>query len=165
MTTTVLNTEISEVENKVSDTSGLVTTTALNTKIGEVEKKKPDVSGLVKKLDFNTKILDNEKKSFTTSDYNKFTKEILDAKIKEKGLVDKSDISNFIKNSDLNTKPAALATQAKLKAEQDKIVKLQAFGSSYLQGDNHFEMIEFVVIYCWSRFYVRKLFVVGLGKM
>ena len=40
MTTTVLNTEISEVENKVSDTSGLVTTTALNTKIGEVEKKK-----------------------------------------------------------------------------------------------------------------------------
>ena len=41
-------------------------------------------------------------KHFTTSDYNKFTVEILNAKIKEKGLVDKSDISGFIDNSDLD---------------------------------------------------------------
>ena len=32
------------------------------------------------------------------SDYNKFTKEILDAKIKEKGFFDRSDISDIVKN-------------------------------------------------------------------
>ena len=51
MTTTVLNKKISEVENKTSDTSGLVTTIILNTKFGEVENKIPDVSGSVKKTD------------------------------------------------------------------------------------------------------------------
>ena len=39
VTTTVLNTKISEVENKLPVTSGLVATTVLNTKINEVEKK------------------------------------------------------------------------------------------------------------------------------
>ena len=37
-----------------------------------------------------------EKKYFTTSNYNKFTKEILDAQIKEKGLLGKSNIPNLI---------------------------------------------------------------------
>ena len=36
------------------------------------------------------------------------------------------------KNSDLNTKLAALATTAELKPQQDKIVKLQAFDSQNL---------------------------------
>ena len=40
MTTTVLNTKISEVENKIQ--SGLVPETVLNTKISEVENKIPD---------------------------------------------------------------------------------------------------------------------------
>ena len=66
----------------------LVTTTVLNTEIGEVESKIPDVSGLVKKTDYDAKISDIEKKYFTTSDYKKLTKEILDAIIKEKKLVD-----------------------------------------------------------------------------
>ena len=37
-----------------------------------------------------------EKKYFTTSDYNKLTSEIIDIKIKEKGLFNKSNISNRI---------------------------------------------------------------------
>ena len=37
MTTAVLNTKISEVENKIPDTGGLVTATVLNTKIEKVE--------------------------------------------------------------------------------------------------------------------------------
>ena len=41
MTTTVLNTNISEVKNKIWDTSSLVTTAVLNTKIREVENKIP----------------------------------------------------------------------------------------------------------------------------
>ena len=38
MTTTVFNTIISEAENKIPDTSNLVTTIVLNTKIKEVAK-------------------------------------------------------------------------------------------------------------------------------
>ena len=39
----------------------------------------------------DAKISDIETKYFTTSDYNKFTSEVLNAKIKEKRLVDKPD--------------------------------------------------------------------------
>ena len=42
MTTTVLNTKISEVENKIPNTSGLVTTAVLNTKLSELENKIPN---------------------------------------------------------------------------------------------------------------------------
>ena len=92
MTTTVLNTKISKVKNKIPDTHGLVNTTVLNTNIREVENIIPDVSDLVNKTDYKAKISHIEKTYFTTSDYNKFTKEILDAKIQEKGLLSKSNI-------------------------------------------------------------------------
>ena len=39
MTITVLHTRIIELENKIPNTSNLVTTTALNTKISELENK------------------------------------------------------------------------------------------------------------------------------
>ena len=39
VTTTVLNTKISEVENKIPNISSLVTTTVLSTKISGVENK------------------------------------------------------------------------------------------------------------------------------
>ena len=79
------------------------------------------------------------KKFFTSSDYNKFTKEMLDAKIKEKGSVNKSDITHLIQNSDLNTKLTTLATKAELKTQQDKIVKLQIFDSTYFRDKSYFE--------------------------
>ena len=106
-----------------------------NVKIGETENKIPSITGLataanrsdlVNKTDYDTKISDVEPKCFTTSDYNKFTVEILKVKITEKELVDKSDISGFINNSDL-------------KAGQDKIVELQAFVSSYFRDKSLFE--------------------------
>ena len=56
----------------------------LNIRIGEVEKKIPDTNNFVKKRHYNVKITDIGPKYFTTSDYNKFTSEILEAKIKEK---------------------------------------------------------------------------------
>ena len=49
----------------------------------------------------------------------------LNAKVKQKELLNKSDISNLTKKYDVNTKLAALATKAELKGEQDKILKLQ----------------------------------------
>ena len=102
-TTTVLNIKIGKVENKVPDTIGLVTTTILNTKTEEVKSKIPDFSDSVKKIDCNAKISDIQKKYFTTSGYNEFTSEIFEANIKEKKLVDKSNISNLVKKSNLNT--------------------------------------------------------------
>ena len=44
MTTTVLNTKIIAVENKIRDTSSLVTPTVLNTKTSEVKNKILDTS-------------------------------------------------------------------------------------------------------------------------
>ena len=83
MTTTVLNTKISKVKNKI---------------------KTPVVSDLVKKTHYDARTLEIEGKYTTTFDYNNFTSDILDAKIKLKQLVNKCDISNLVKTSDLNTK-------------------------------------------------------------
>ena len=98
------------------DVSGLVTDTVLNLKIGEVDNKTPDISGLIKKTIFEVKISEIKKKYFTTSDYDNFISDILDANLKQEELIDKSD---------LNTKLATLAIKGELKAEQDKIMKLQ----------------------------------------
>ena len=78
-----------------------MTTTVLNTKVGEVDNKIPDVSGLVKKTGYNAKILDTEGKYFSTSDYNKFAGQILDAKSKQKNFTTKV-ISVLFKTFDLS---------------------------------------------------------------
>ena len=48
-------------------------------------------------MDCNAKISDIETKFFTSFDYNKFTSQIIETKIIEKRLVDKSSISNLVK--------------------------------------------------------------------
>ena len=106
--------------------------------LAAVENKIPNVSNQVKKANYDTKISDIEHKYTTPADYNRFTKDIVTERIKEKGLVDKSAISGFINNTDLNQKVVTLATKAELKAEKKKI-KLEAFDSSYLCGKSHFE--------------------------
>ena len=84
-----MNLKISEVENKIPDTSGLVTTTVLNTKIGEVVNNFPDYTKYITISEFNkltaqnfhkqitsnkTKHLEVQKKlnSLVTKDYNFF---------------------------------------------------------------------------------------------
>ena len=64
--------------------------------LNAVEIKIPKVGDLVKKTNYDAKISDMEAKYFTTSDIKKFKNEILDKKVKEKELVDKSDIYRFI---------------------------------------------------------------------
>ena len=66
---------------------------------------------------------DIEKRYFTTFYY--FTNRMYDVNIKNKELVNKTEIYKFINNSDLDKKYKTLATKAELKAEQDKIVKLE----------------------------------------
>ena len=54
-------------------------------------------------------------------------------------MASKSAPAGFINNADLEKKVATLATKAELKAEKDKITKLEAFDSSYFRGKSHFE--------------------------
>ena len=120
---------------KIPDVSGLVINTILKAKISEVKNKTPVSSDLVKETNYDTKIsADAEGKFITISDYNKFLSDIIAAQIKQKELVNKSDISNLVKSSDLNTQLETLATEWKLKAEQDKIVKLQSHDINYFLG-------------------------------
>ena len=55
-------------------------------------------------------------------------------KIKKK-IVKKSDLSEFIENSNLDRKIVTLAIKVELKAKHNKIVKLQAFDSSHFEDD------------------------------
>ena len=83
MTTNFLNTKIREVENKMPDTSNLVTTTVLNTKISKIENKIPDNS-----------------KYFTTQEFNKLTAEKFAARLKQANLVNKTDFDNKLRTWD-----------------------------------------------------------------
>ena len=120
----LLNAKIGEFENKIPCVSGLVTTGILNIKIREVKNEIPDVSRLVKKADYDAKIKDIKGKYFT-SDYNKFTSDILDSKLKQIKLVSEFNIS------DLSTKLATLKAKAELKEEQCQILKLQMHDLSH----------------------------------
>ena len=79
--------KITEMKNKIPSISSLATNAALTA----AEKKLPDVSNLVKKTDYDAKITKIENEYFTTSDYNKFTKDIVDNSIKRKNIATKRD--------------------------------------------------------------------------
>ena len=128
------NSKIAEIGGKIPSINGLATTAVPS----DFENRIPNVSDLVKKTNYDAKISDKDISYFTTSDYSKFTSEKLNAKIKEKRLVEKSDISGFIDKSDLDKKTGTLK-KAELKAGQDKLVKTQTFHSSYICGKAQFE--------------------------
>ena len=100
-----------DVEIKGPDICGLATTNVLNTKVGEVENKNPDVTDLVKRTDYYMKIKEIERKYFTTSDYNKFVFDIIDAKTKK--FVIEYNKSHLVKKSDLNKIIESLAAKAR----------------------------------------------------
>ena len=54
-------------------------------------------------------------------------------------MINESNVSGFIENSDLHKKLETPLTKAKLKDEKDKIVKLQEFNLSYFRGKSHFK--------------------------
>ena len=77
MTTTVLNAKNGEVENKIPDSSSLVTATVLNTKIGEVENK-----------------ISDHAKYITAQEFNKLAAENVAARLKQANVVGKTDFDN-----------------------------------------------------------------------
>ena len=72
-----MNTKVSKVENKIPNTTHLVTTNVLNSKISEVENEIPDNS-----------------KYITTREFNKLTAENFAAILKQANLVKKTDFDN-----------------------------------------------------------------------
>ena len=88
VTATVLNSKISEVENKIPDTSSLVTTTVLDTKIGEVENKIPDHAEYI-----------------TTQEFNKLTTENFAARLTQENLESKTDFDNKVISFNRKTTP------------------------------------------------------------
>ena len=111
------------LEDKIPSITCLANTAALNA----FENKIPNVSDLVKKKEYDAKISDIEKKCFTTCDYSTFMSRILDAKIKEKDLV-----------NTFNKKIATVVAKAELEEEQDKIEKYDSgpfIGHTYLSND------------------------------
>ena len=79
------NAKITDIEGKIPSITVLATASACN----GVENNIPNIKDLVKKTDYDVKISDIETKYLTTSDYNKFKCETLNAKIKVKKLADK----------------------------------------------------------------------------
>ena len=107
------NTKITEIEGKIPDISGSATKTALTT----VENKIPSISGLVKKLDYNTKITDianklnnhNHDKYVATSEFNTLAGNVSNARLAQANLIAKTDFD--AKLSSLNRKITANKTK------------------------------------------------------
>ena len=103
------NTKVTEIEGKIPDISGLATKTALTT----IENKIPSINGLVKKTDYNTKIIDienklnnhNHDKYVATSEFNTLAADVFNARLAQANLITKTDFD--AKLSSLNRKITA----------------------------------------------------------
>ena len=85
------------IKVNVNDTNELVKKQTIMIKIMRLKVKYLKKQTMTQKKDVADKY-------FITSDYNKFTNVIINTKIKEKELVNKSDTSRFINNYDLDEK-------------------------------------------------------------
>ena len=155
MLKTKYNTDKTELENKIPDTSCLVKKTNYNTKITELENKVPDISNLatktalipsannlVKKIDYNTKITDienkldnhNHDKYSDTSEFNKLATDVFNARLAQANLITKTDVDAKLPR--LNRK----ITQNKSKhlLVENELNKLKTFDSGYFIGKSHF---------------------------
>ena len=140
------NTKITEIEGKISDISNLATKTALTT----VENKIPDVSSLVKKADYNTKITGiknklnnhNHDKYITTLEFNKFSAEVFDAKLKQANLITKPDFDNTV--SSLNSEIAVNKT--KNLSIENELKKLKTLDLSYFIGKSQLKKMAHKII-------------------
>ena len=115
-----------------------ITNLALATAFTTVENKIPNVSDLVKKAGYDAEIKDIKDKYFSPPDYNKFTNNILVAKITVKKLVNESGLNEKIKTLATKEEIKKLVTKAELKAQQDIIVKVQTYDLSLFIGQSYF---------------------------
>ena len=120
--TSVFNSKITEVENKIPDIKNL----ASKTELTAVENKTPNISGLATKINYNTKISEIENKinnSVTTT-----------------GLVKKIDFDDELKkvNDKISTNSSEiLLYESRLKQKEDVINSLERH-ASYNRGKTFF---------------------------
>ena len=97
------NTKTTELENKIPDIANLATKTALTA----VEYKIPDVSSLVKKRDYNTKVTDienkltnhNHDKYIATSEFNTLAANVFNTRLAQANLITKTDFDTEVVQS------------------------------------------------------------------
>ena len=85
----------------------------------------PNISDLVKIADYDAEIKDIKDKYFITSDFNKFTNNILHAKIAAKKLVNESGLNENKKTLATKEEIKKISNKAELKLEKDKIERIQ----------------------------------------
>ena len=105
-----MNTKISEVKNKIPNTSDLATVTVSSSKVSEVENKTP-----------------NHDKYITTSEFNKLTVENFIARLKQASLVTKSDFDKSLKKFTI-----------KITSNKTKYLEFQKTLNSVKTNDNNF---------------------------
>ena len=92
-----------------------------------MQNKILSVGGLVKKTDYDAKIKDIGGTYFTTADYNKLTSDILDVTIKQKELVNKSEIDKNLINISKETtsnKTRHIKTDKKVTDLTEKVAEI-----------------------------------------
>ena len=99
------------------------------------------ISSLVRKTDYDAKISKIEKKKLkhkhgkysTTQKFNNLITDNSAARLEHAHFLTNALIANLLKKVHLNAKLETLATKAEIKVEQDKILKILAFDSSYFR--------------------------------
>ena len=119
-TNATLNAKIDKVKNEIPSINNFAVTAALTS----IENEIPNVNDQNKKADYNAK-LSETKKNILLLLNNKFTNNILDAKITEKKLANESGSYDNMKTPATKGEVNTLVIKAELKADQDKIVKLE----------------------------------------
>ena len=119
-TNSTLNAKIDKVKNEIPSINNFAVTAALTS----IENGIPNVNDQNKKADYNAK-LSETKKNILLLLNNKFTNNILDAKITEKKLANESGSDDNMKTPATKGEVNTLVIKAELKADQDKIVKLE----------------------------------------
>ena len=119
-TNATLNAKTDKVKNEIPSINNFAVTAALTS----IENGIPNVNDQNKKADYNAK-LSETKKNILLLLNNKFTNNILDAKITEKKLANESGSDDNMKTPATKGEVNTLVIKAELKADQDKIVKLE----------------------------------------
>ena len=130
------NAKITGTEGKIPSITGLATTSVLTA----VKNKRPDINSLVKKTDHDTKITEIEKKLpyhnhdkyITTSEFNTLAVDVFHARLAQ---------ANLIAKTDFDTKLSRKITADKTKhlLVENEFEKLNTIDSSYFRSKSHFE--------------------------
>ena len=132
----VKQTAYDELVQKVNviNITALATTDALTAFMNKIQ----NVSDLVKKADLLQKYQTLRKNILLLLIIINLLMIYLIRRWKKRKIVNESHISRFINNTDLDERITKIATTPELKAEQDKITKLQTYNFSYFLGKNFF---------------------------